>query len=203
MKFFVPGNTPQRSQEVYDWIVRYVSAMLDCKVDPVHILSLDYKHEGQPFTATVGEIDQRSGQLVIAILRSDSYLICTPYYGVERGEPLRVDFSDVEGVGYFSGLDNARESLKVAVERLDLSTGSIQSRVHLAAAALNPVVIEDFPPALVSDFLSLKHKLSWKGSQDDTIDLMNDGEAEDAAAAIRALYVDVLRPPSAGPYSTE
>ena len=43
-----------------------------------------------------------------------------------------------------------------------------------------------------ADFLSLKHKLSWKGNQADTIDLMSDAEAQDAAAAIRALYVDVL-----------
>ena len=195
-KFFIPGNTPARSEEIYEWIVRYVKAMLDCKLDPARIFSLDYTHEGERFRATVGEIEPRTGQLVIAILRSDTYLICTPYYGVRRGEPMPVGLSEADEVQYFEGLDNARQKLQVAVKALDASAGSIQSRVHSAADALAPVEIDDLPPTMVADFLSLKHKLSWKGNQGDTIDLMSDAEAEAAAAAIRALYVDVLRPAS-------
>lgn len=191
-KFFIPGNTPERSEQVYAYVIRYVEAMLDCDIDPVRICSVVYIHEGQPVRAAVGEIEPRTGQLVIAILRSDAYLICTPYYGVQRGEPIRVGLSEANEVQYFEGLDNARENLKVAVKALDTSQGSIQSRIHSAAVALAPVVIDDFPPTLVADFFSLRHKLSWKGNQADTIDLMSDAEAEDAAAAIRALYVDVL-----------
>ena len=192
MRFFVPGNTPRRSQEVYDWIVRYVEAMLDCKVDPVHIFALDYRHEGQELTASVGELDPRTGQLVIAILRAGSYLICTPYYGVERGEPIAIELSEAVAVHYFTGLDNARENLKLAVTTLDSGGGSIQARVLAAAVAIAPVTIDDFPSTLIGDFLSLTHKLSWKGSPDDTVGLMSDAEAADAAVAIRALYVDIL-----------
>jgi hypothetical protein len=193
-KFFMPANSRGRSEEVYEWIVRYVEAMLDCKVDPVRVFSIEYTHEGKPYKATVGEVDTRSGQLVVAILRSETYLICTPYYGVERGEPLPVAFSDVIDVQYFEGLDNARQKLKIAVEALDARDGSIQSRVHTASAAFDQVAIDDLPPGLVADFLSLKHKLTWKGTQDETIDLMSDAEAEAAASSIRALYVDALRP---------
>jgi hypothetical protein len=192
MRFFVPGNTPRRSKEVYDWIVRYVEAMLDCKVEPVHIFSLDYRHEGQELTATVGELDPRTGQLVVAILRAGSYLICTPYYGVERGEPISIAMSEAVGIRYFTGLGNARENLKLAVNALDLVSVSIQERLQAAAAAIAPVTIDDFPSSLIGDFLSLTHKLSWKGSPDDTVRLMTNAEAEDAAAAIKALYVDVL-----------
>jgi hypothetical protein len=194
-KFFLPANARGRSEQVYEWIVRYVEAMLECKVDPVRIFSLEYTHEGQQYKATVGEVDTRAGQLVVAILRSDtSYLICTPYYGVERGEPLPVALSDVVDVQYFEGLDHARQKLKIAVEALDARDGSIQSRVHLASAGFDQVAIDDLPPGLVADFLSLKHKLTWKGTEDETIDRMSEAEAEDAASSIRALYVDALRP---------
>jgi hypothetical protein len=193
-RFFIPGNSPQRSQEIYDWIVRYVKAMLDCQIDPVRIFSIDYTHEGRQLTATVGEVEPKTGQLVVAILRSDDYLICTPYYGVRRGEPMHVAATEVSQVRYFTGLDNARENLKLAVAALDSGAGSMHSRVHAAAVALAPVAIDDFPSALVGDFLSLKHKLSWKGSADDTVASMSDAEARDTAASIRALYVDTLRP---------
>lgn len=192
-QFFVPGNTPARSEQVYAYVIRYVEAMLDCTIDPVRICSFDYTHEGKQLRAAVGEIEPRTGQLIIAILRSDAYLICTPYYGVQRGEPIRVGLSDAIRVQYFEGPDNARENLKVAVQALDTSQGSIRSRIHSAVVALAPVVIGDFPTTVVADFLSLRHKLSWRGNEADTIDRMSDAEAEDAAGAIRALYVDVLR----------
>ena len=174
--------------------MRYVTEMMDCEIEPVRIFSFDYTHEGQQFRATVGEIEPRTGQLVIAILRSNAYFICTPYYGVRRGQPMLVDFSQVGDVQYFEGLDNARQKFRLAVETLDSGSGSMRSRVQSAAVILGTLVIDDFPPGMVGDFLSLKHKLSWRGNQDATINEMSDAEAEDAAAAIRALYVDVLRP---------
>jgi hypothetical protein len=192
-KFFIPENTPRRSEELYQWIVRYVTAMLDCQIDPVRIYSLDYTRDGHQFKATVGEIEPRTGQLVMAILRSDSFLICTPYYGVRRGEPLPVAVAELCSVQYFEGLDNAREGLAVAVRTIDAGAGPIQSRLQLAAAAIATVGIGDFPPALVPDFLSLKYKLTWQGDQGVTIGQMDDSEAEAAAAAIKALYVDTLR----------
>jgi hypothetical protein len=196
-KFFIPGNTPQRSEEIYEWIVRYVKEMTDSEIEPVRIYSLDYTHEGQQFRATVGEEEPRTGQLVIAILRSTAYLICTPYYGVRRGEPMRVEPSEVSEVQYFEGLDRAREKFRAAVQILDNGSGSTQSRLQAAALTLDPLLLDDFPTGLAGDFLSLKHKLGWRGSQDDTISQMTDAEAEDAASAIRALYVDVLRPADA------
>jgi hypothetical protein len=128
----------------------------------------------------------------MAILRSHAFLICTPYYGVRRGEPMSVGFSELSAVQYFEGLDNAREQLREAVRTLDAGAGPMQC-LHLAAAALAIVGIEDFPPPMVPDFLSLKHKLTWRGDQSVTIAGMSDAQAEDAAAAIKALYVDTLR----------
>ena len=93
-KFFIPGNGPQRSEEIYVWIIRYVREMLDCEIEPVRIYSMSYSRDGQRYTARVGEEEPRTRQLVIAILRSTQYLICTPYYGVRRGEPMKVEFAD-------------------------------------------------------------------------------------------------------------
>ena len=46
-KFFIPGSTPKRSEEIYSWIVRYVKAMIDCEIEPVRIYSLAYSYEGK------------------------------------------------------------------------------------------------------------------------------------------------------------
>ena len=102
--------------------------------------------------------------------------------------------SEVDEIEYFEGtLDHVREKFRVAVATLDEGSGSIQSRVHSAAVTLATVFLDDSPPTIVSDLLSLNHKLAWRGNLDDTIAQMSDAEAEDAAATIRSLYVDVLR----------
>jgi hypothetical protein len=190
-KFFVPESGPVGSEDLYQWIVRYVQAMLDCRIEPVRVFSLTYTVEGQQVVTTVGEPDPRTGQLVMAILRSDNYLICTPYYGVRRGEPLRVAASDVSQVQYFEGLENAREHLRRAVDILDQVGGSLRSRLGSAAAVLQPVSLADFPAVMAADFLSLQHLLA-RLSNKDTQAQMPDAEAA-AAAAMRALYVEVLR----------
>lgn len=190
--FFIPESDPSRSEDMYLWIVRYVKAMLDCRIKPARIFSLTYTREGQQLAVTVGETDPRTGQLVMAILQSDDYLICTPYYGVRRGEPMHVVVSDVSKVQYFEGLDNAREQLRLAVDILDHGYGSLQSRLQSAVTMLAPVSLGDFPAIMTGDFLSLEHMLVWRGNQDDTISQMSDAEAQEVAAAMRALYVDVL-----------
>lgn len=191
-RFFVPENGPVQSEALYQWIVRYVQAMLDCRIEPVRIFSLTYTREGQQLVATVGKTDPRTGQLVIAILRSENYLICTPYYGVRRGEPIRVAAADGSRVQYFDGLDNAREHLGQAVDILDHANGSLQSRLRSAVRVLEPVSLEDFPAVMAADFFSLQHLLAWRGNYDETIRQMSDAEAQAAAVAMRTLYVDVL-----------
>jgi hypothetical protein len=125
-------------------------------------------------------------------LRSDEYLICTPYYGVRRGEPIHVAASNVSKVEYFEGLQNACERLRQAVGILDVAVGSMKSRLQTAVAALEAVSLEDFPAILAADYLSLQHLLAWRGSYRRTIARMTDAEAQAAARAMRALYVDVL-----------
>ena len=191
--FFVPENGPVQSEDLYQWIVRYVQAMLDCQIEPVRIFSLTYAREGQQLVATVGETDPRTGQLIITILRSEDYLICTPYYGVRRGEPIRVSASEVSRVQYFDGLENAREHLRQAVDALDHAEGSLQSRLRSAVKILESLSLEDFPAVMAADFFSLQCLLAWRGNYADTVCQMPDAEAQAAVVAMRALYIDVLR----------
>src|SRR6185295_1037175 len=95
-EFFVPGNDSETSEEMYSWIVRYVQEVMGIEIEPIRIFSLTYTVRGQAFSATVGEQDPRTGQIILAILRSEEYLICTPYYGVRRGEPIRIARSEVQ-----------------------------------------------------------------------------------------------------------
>jgi hypothetical protein len=45
----------------------------------------------------------------------------------------------------------------------------------------------------VADFVTKNQRLGWRGSFDDTVQQMSDAEAAAAVAAMRALYVEVLR----------
>jgi hypothetical protein len=191
-RFFVPESGSVGSEDLYQWIVRYVQAVIDCQVGPARILSLAYTAEGRQWESTVGEPDPRTGQLVMAILRSADYLICTPYYGVRRGQPLRIASSDVTQVRYFDGLENASKHLRQAIDVLDTDSGTLQSRLRSAVVQLGQLSLDDFPPIMAADFLSLQHLLSWRGEYDATIREMPDSEALTAALAMRALYVDVL-----------
>ena len=92
-------------------------------------------------------------------------------------------------------LDYVREKVSAAVATLDSGSGSasLKKRLRSAAITVIAVFVNDFPASIVGDFLSLQHKLAWRGNLDDTINQMTEAEAEDAADALRALYVDVLR----------
>ena len=74
----------------------------------------------------------------------------------------------------------------------DIAVGTIKAVVIRKAEAGQSVGIEDFPVALVPEFLSLSYKLSWRGDREATADRMTEAEGESAAAAIRALYLNVL-----------
>jgi hypothetical protein len=110
---------------------------------------------------------------------------------VQRGEPIPVSFSEAGEVQYFEGLGNALEALNLAVRALD-SDATIGPRLRLAALALERAGFDDFPGTMVPDFISLSHKLTWRGDREATLARMTDAEAESAAAAIRALYIHVL-----------
>lgn len=91
MKFFIPAaKDDANAEEIYESIRKFNSEQMNATLSPRRIYRVRGIHNGQEFTATVGEPFERYGEVVIAILVDTSrklYLICTPDRGVLRGEP--------------------------------------------------------------------------------------------------------------------
>lgn len=102
MKFFIPHSTDrEQTLQLYQSIKNRVEAELGRTIDRTKIYSLKYTHDGNEYSATVGEKEERVGEEVIAILESTAYLICTPYRGVVRGGPIMVGKDEVTDVVFF------------------------------------------------------------------------------------------------------
>ena len=53
------------------------------------------------YCVEVGKPDPRNGELVIAILESITYLVCTPNRGVLRGMPILIGKSELKDIADF------------------------------------------------------------------------------------------------------
>lgn len=78
------------AQVVWDATKRFAEDSLGWVVSDRRIFSIGYQHEGSQYHAEVGKPDPRIGEIVIAILESNSYLVCTQNRGVVRGMPILV-----------------------------------------------------------------------------------------------------------------
>jgi len=54
------------------------------------IYRIEYTHGGKDYVAEVGRPEPRTGELVMFILESTTYLVCTPNRGVLRELPLLI-----------------------------------------------------------------------------------------------------------------
>lgn len=97
-EFFLPPYEPgdPAGEKALDGIIRWAEETTGWQVDrDVRIARLDYAHEGKMGVIEVGGSEPRTGEPVIAILASDTYLVCTPSRGVLRGEPVLVGRDEV------------------------------------------------------------------------------------------------------------
>ena len=104
MKFFVPhANTSEDAQRVYKSIVDFNSRGEGGwgQVSDQRIYRITFMHNGKPGEATVGEKFDPIGEEVIAILKSVTYLICTPNRGVLRDMPILVGENEIRSVEEF------------------------------------------------------------------------------------------------------
>ena len=70
-RFFVPGaSSPEMAEEVVTGIARFAQESMGWKVQKDRIEELNYRHNGEDFTAKVGEREPHTGEPVVAILRS-------------------------------------------------------------------------------------------------------------------------------------
>ncbi len=91
MRFFVPAVKDEAEAEtVWEATKKFAEEMLGWKISERRIFSIAYRHEGKDYHVEVGKPDPRSHELVIAILESTTYLVCTPNRGVVRGIPILV-----------------------------------------------------------------------------------------------------------------
>jgi hypothetical protein len=91
VKFFIPAaKDAANAEEIYDSIRRFNSEQMGAELSLQRIYRLTGRHDGNPFTATVGETFERLSEPVVAILLDttrDVYFICTANRGVLRGTP--------------------------------------------------------------------------------------------------------------------
>ena len=95
-KFFIPkAKDDAQAQEVWKSVKKFAEETLDWEVSDRRIFSITYHKHGEDYCVEVGKPDPRNKELVIAILESVTYLVCTPNRGVLRGMPILVGGSEV------------------------------------------------------------------------------------------------------------
>jgi hypothetical protein len=89
MKFFMPNATDeQEAEQVYKAIKEHAEKAVDQKTSNRRIFRINYEHDKKNHTAEVGKPDTMTGEIVLAIFESYSYLICTPNRGGFNGHPI-------------------------------------------------------------------------------------------------------------------
>jgi hypothetical protein len=96
MKFFIPhADTPELEEHLLQATKDFAQKTTGWTIGPRRIYSIRYRHDGRDYKATVGQPEPRTHEEVIAILDSNTYLVCTPNRGVLRGEPMLVGKDEV------------------------------------------------------------------------------------------------------------
>lgn len=104
MKFFIPDAESKESESsVYNAIVEFAKTQTGWEIGEKKVYRVSYRHNGKHYEAQVGEEESRElgGEKVIAILESNTYLVCTPNRGVVRGAPCMVGLNEIISVEYF------------------------------------------------------------------------------------------------------
>jgi hypothetical protein len=96
MKFFLPHIADEAmALETFESIRKFVEETTGWTVSSRKVVSLRYYHEPMDHYAEVGKNDPSIGEEIIAILHSNTFLICTRNRGVLRGLPILVGENEV------------------------------------------------------------------------------------------------------------
>ena len=102
-KFFIPkAKNEVQAQEVWKSVKKFAEETLDWEVSDRRIFSIAYQKQGKDYCVEVGKPDPRNGELVVAILESITYLVCTPNRGVLRGMPILIGKPELKDITDFS-----------------------------------------------------------------------------------------------------
>jgi len=89
------------AEKLYQAVKKFAAETKGWSIGERRIRSITFRDHGRIVKATVGRPDPCEGGLVVAILESETYLICTPTRGVQKGEPLMVGKDEVSDVEEF------------------------------------------------------------------------------------------------------
>jgi len=102
MKFFVPeAENETEALSVWKATRKFAEETLGWEVSERRIFRISYRHDGKAYSVEVGKPDPRIGEVVLVILESNTYLVCTPNRGVLRGMPILVGRNEVERTADF------------------------------------------------------------------------------------------------------
>lgn len=94
-EFFVPrAESPEQAEEIWQAIKQMSEAETGWAVTDRRIFRVEYRHNGRDEWAEVGEVfrfgDPGDDGTCVAILESNSFLVCTPRRGVVGGLPYLI-----------------------------------------------------------------------------------------------------------------
>ena len=96
MKFFIPDAKDESdAEQVYERTKKIAGETLGWPVSERRIQSITFRDKQQTVQAEVGKTDPITGEIVMAILDSTAFLVCTPNRGVLRGIPVLVGKHEV------------------------------------------------------------------------------------------------------------
>ncbi len=91
MEFFVPAcDSAEEAEKVWEATRTFAQENLGWEVSGKRIFRITGVHDGKAIDCEVGKAEPYEGNMVIAILESNAYLVCTANRGVLRGEPILV-----------------------------------------------------------------------------------------------------------------
>lgn len=101
MKFFVPETDDPLS--IWGMIRAYCAKNTGWEISFRKIYSIHYHNAEakQDYFIKIGDIHPTNNETVVAILDTNTYLICTQNRGVVRGNPIMVAKDDVMGIEEF------------------------------------------------------------------------------------------------------
>jgi hypothetical protein len=99
MEFFVPDcETPEKAEQAWEAMRTFAKETLGWDVGQRRIFRVTGTHDGKPIDCEVGKTEPYGGEIVVAILESNAFLVCTPNRGFLRGEPILVGTQEVGSI---------------------------------------------------------------------------------------------------------
>ena len=91
MEFFIPDiDDEEQAEKIYQGIVSFAKETMGWNIGSKRIFKIAYRDGGKDHVAEVGKKESTNGEIVMAILQSNAYLVCTPSRGVVKGMPILV-----------------------------------------------------------------------------------------------------------------